>query len=112
MLRDDRGDGKPDISADARSWCDPRFRDDDGGRRLDLEASGVLLRLPMIWLAISRDLMRVVFWNKEGQRKVSEWDFLFSNVFPLFKSVSLYARPGWKINTKREELLQNTCSTC
>jgi hypothetical protein len=23
---------------------------DDGGRRLELEASGVLLRLPMLWL--------------------------------------------------------------
>lgn len=54
MLREDSGEGNPDMSADARSWCDPRLRADEGGRREEFgAASGVLLRLPMIWLAMA-----------------------------------------------------------
>ena len=61
MLREESGEGKPDISADARSWCEPRLRADEGGRRLVFGgASGVLLRLPMIWLAMVHKVFEVV----------------------------------------------------
>lgn len=54
MVREERGEGNPDISAEARSWWElPRLREDEGGRREDLEASGVLLRFPMMWLAMA-----------------------------------------------------------
>lgn len=54
MVRVERGEGKPDMSAEARSWWEPpRLREEEGGRRDDLEASGVLLRFPMMWLAMA-----------------------------------------------------------
>ena len=54
MFRLERGDaGNPDMSADDRSWWLPaRVLRDVGGRREDLDASGVLFRLPMMWLAM------------------------------------------------------------
>lgn len=52
MFRPESGDEEnADISAEARRWCpDPIVRE-DGGRRPEWDASGVLLRLPMILLA-------------------------------------------------------------
>lgn len=55
------------MSADARSWWDPRLRADDGGRREEFgAASGVLLRLPMMWLAMAhRDERRFAKANSK-----------------------------------------------
>jgi hypothetical protein len=38
------------MSAEARRWWPGFMPRDEGGRRDELEASGVLLRLPMLWL--------------------------------------------------------------
>ena len=37
-----------DMSAEARRWCPLATLREEGGRRLELDASGVLFRLPMI----------------------------------------------------------------
>ncbi len=45
---------KGDMSAEARRWCPfPAFRD-DGGRREEWDASGVLFLLPITLLAAMR----------------------------------------------------------
>ena len=49
MLRPERGeDVNADISAEARRWWPLPALRDEGGRREECDASGVLLRLPMI----------------------------------------------------------------
>ncbi len=49
MLRADKGEGeKAAMSAEARRWCPLPTLRDVGGRREEFDASGVLLRLPMI----------------------------------------------------------------
>jgi len=52
MPREARGDEveKAPMSAEARRWWPGFMPRDEGGRRDELEASGVLLRLPMLWL--------------------------------------------------------------
>ena len=42
----------PDMSAEDRSWWLPAIVREVGGRKEDLEASGVLFRLPMMLLAM------------------------------------------------------------
>lgn len=39
------------MSAEARRWWPGFMARDEGGRKVELEASGVLLRLPIVWLA-------------------------------------------------------------
>lgn len=69
MFRPDNGDeAKADMSAEARRWWPlPAFRD-PGGRNEECEASGVLLRLPMMLLPDSM-MMR---WQKEKPSKLSQ----------------------------------------
>jgi hypothetical protein len=42
----------PDMSAEDRSWWLPAIVREVGGRKEDLEASGVLFRLPIMLLAM------------------------------------------------------------
>lgn len=77
LAREDRGEENAPISAEARKWCpDPSARE-DGGRRVELEASGVLLRLPTMLLAdmavtcqgvTIREYYKAVVMVKEGQK--------------------------------------------